>query len=67
MGSTKMMCVSHGEALERTKNRMSIKHQHSLERMRHTMQGLSFSHTTGKWVHKLTNKQKRTYACDNPW
>ena len=37
-----MMCVSHGEALEKTKIRMSIKHQHSLERMRHTVQGLSF-------------------------
>ena len=46
VGSTKMMCVSHGEALEKTKIRMSIKHQHSLERMRHTVQGLSFSHTT---------------------
>ena len=45
MGSTKMMCVSHGEALEKTKIRMSIKHQHSLERMRHTVQGLSFPHT----------------------
>ena len=67
MGSTKKMCVSQGEALEKTKIRMSIKHQHSLERMRHTVQDLSFPHTTGKRVHKLTNKQKRTYACDNPW
>ena len=56
MGSTKMMGVSKGNALEKTNVRMSIKHQYSLERMWHTVQGLSFPHTTSKWVHKLTNK-----------
>ena len=54
MGSTKMMCVSQGNALEKTNVRMSIKHQYSLERMRYTVQGMSFPHTTSNRVHKLT-------------
>jgi hypothetical protein len=59
IGSTKMMCVSHGKALEKTSIRMSIKHQHSLDEMRHKVQTISFpqTQTTGKWVHKLTNKK----------
>ena len=63
-----MMCESHGKALEKTNVRMSIKHQHSLGRMRHTVQDLSFPHTTSKWVHKHTkNVKRRTNTYDNPW
>ena len=46
MGSTKMMCVSQGNALEKTNVWMSIKHQYSLELMRYMVRGLSFPHTT---------------------
>ena len=54
------MCVIHGKALEKTKIRMSITHQHSLDEMRQKVQDISFPQThTRKWVHKLTNKQNK--------
>ena len=61
------MCVSHGKALEKTKIRMNITHQHSLDEMRHKVQDISFPQTpTRKWVHKLTNKQNKNQRLPHP-
>ena len=39
------MCVSHGKALEKTNVRVSIKHQHSLEKWTYKVHDMSFPHT----------------------
>ena len=63
------MCVSHGKALEKTKIRMSITHQHNLDEMRNKVQDISFPHThtlENGFTSLLINKI-RTNACDSPW